>query len=182
MLAFSSRNATNPLSELNDFSRKICASPPPVEELKGMLEKVEKKRYPKRMRCFTNAVISASFSMYAGGNVGDALVSAAIGVMLAIASGFFAEIKVNTNFISFCSALLCGLLAALISGLIPVLSVDNIVIGNIMILVPGLALTNSIRDMINGDIVSGLISLSKSVFTAVALAAGFALSLIICGL
>ena len=40
---------------------------------------------------------------------------------------------------------------------------DKIIIGNIMLLIPGIALTTSLRDMINGDTISGLLGLSEAV-------------------
>ena len=42
-----------------------------------------------------------------------------------------------------------------------------------MLLIPGLALTNAIRDMMNGDTVSGLLRLCDSLLRALAIAAGF---------
>ena len=51
---------------------------------------------------------------------------------------------------------------------------DKIIIGNIMLLIPGIALTTSLRDMINGDTISGLLGLSEAVLKALAIAIGFA--------
>ena len=56
-----------------------------------------------------------------------------------------------------------------------------IIIGNIMLLIPGVVLTNSIRDMLSGDMISGLLRLSESVVLAVAIAIGFALSAALLG-
>lgn len=56
-----------------------------------------------------------------------------------------------------------------------------IIIGNIMLLIPGVVLTNSIRDMLSGDMISGLLRLSESVVLAVAIAIGFALSTALLG-
>ena len=41
-----------------------------------------------------------------------------------------------------------------------------------MLLVPGLAITNAIRDSINGDVVSGLARATEAIFIAVAIAVG----------
>ena len=51
-------------------------------------------------------------------------------------------------------------------GWIP--SVDKIIIGNIMLLIPGIALTNSLRDMISGDIISGLLRFLDAILVAAA--------------
>ena len=85
-------------------------------------------------------------------------------------------------FAVFCSSLFCGVLASISVKLGLSNSIDAVIIGNIMLLVPGLSLTNSIRDMINGDVISGIIRLAESTFVAVAIAAGFALALMPFGL
>jgi len=85
-------------------------------------------------------------------------------------------------FVTFCSAIFCGLLASFSAFAGLGVDIDKIVIGNIMILVPGLALTNSIRDIINGDVIAGLARLAESLFITISLAAGFALALIPFGL
>lgn len=60
-------------------------------------------------------------------------------------------------------------------------SFDKIIIGIIMLLILGIALTFSIRDMIKGDIISGLLGLSEALLRATAIAMGFALVFIIRG-
>ncbi len=52
------------------------------------------------------------------------------------------------------------------------LRVDKIIIGSIMPLVPGVAITNALRDSISGDFVSGMSKLSEAVIIAVAIAIG----------
>jgi uncharacterized membrane protein YjjP (DUF1212 family) len=170
------------LNSLNDFSRTVCRDTPDVDRLEVLLKQIEKRPYPKRIRFCTHALISASFSLFAGGSLTDAAVSASIGVLLAAASTFMGRIKINPIFAVFCSSAFCGIIAAALFSIGIGDAIDKIIIGNIMILVPGLAITNSIRDMINGDIVSGLMRLAESLFIAVAIAAGFALALMPFGL
>ena len=54
-------------------------------------------------------------------------------------------------------------------------------IGDIMLLIPGIALTNSISNIIVGDTVSGLTRLTESLVLAAALAGGFMLAIFIIG-
>ena len=58
---------------------------------------------------------------------------------------------------------------------------DMIMIGGIMLLIPGIAMTNAIRDMLIGDIASGLLRLINSLLVAAAIACGFAFSIIALG-
>ena len=58
---------------------------------------------------------------------------------------------------------------------------DKIMIGDIMLLIPGVLMTNSFRDFISGDMISGLLHFSEAMITAVCVAAGFILSKILLG-
>ena len=49
---------------------------------------------------------------------------------------------------------------------------DKIIIGAIMPLVPGIAFTTSIRDIYNGDYLSGTIHLLDAIITAICVAVG----------
>lgn len=51
-------------------------------------------------------------------------------------------------------------------------NVDKISIENILLLIPGLAFTNSLRDMFSRDTITGLVKLSESVFLDMAIATG----------
>ena len=59
------------------------------------------------------------------------------------------------------------------------LSTDKIIIGALMNLVPGIAITSFMRDIIAGDLMAGIIRLTESVLvaTAIAIGAGIALTM-----
>ena len=54
---------------------------------------------------------------------------------------------------------------------IPIMQ-DKVIIGAIMPLVPGIALTTSIRDLFNGDYLSGAIHMIDAILTAFCIAIG----------
>ena len=49
---------------------------------------------------------------------------------------------------------------------------DKVLIGIIMLLIPGIMLTNSIRDILLGDIISGSLRLVEAILMAATLALG----------
>lgn len=57
----------------------------------------------------------------------------------------------------------------------------KIIIGNIMLLVPGVAFVNALRDMIGGDMMSGILRVCESILLAVFLAAGSFMALMFLG-
>jgi uncharacterized membrane protein YjjP (DUF1212 family) len=52
-----------------------------------------------------------------------------------------------------------------------------VIIGNIMPLVPGVAFTNGLRDLIHGDLVSGITRIVEAVLIAFSIALGVGISL-----
>jgi uncharacterized membrane protein YjjP (DUF1212 family) len=53
---------------------------------------------------------------------------------------------------------------------------DKISIGNIMVLIPGLMITNSFREMFSNNLLSGSVRFLESVLIALAIAVGMALA------
>lgn len=77
-------------------------------------------------------------------------------------------------FAEFTASFIIGLLA-LVMVLIEVGSeLDKIIIGSVMPLVPGLAITNAVRDLMAGHLVSGLSKGADAFLTAFAIGAGIA--------
>ena len=65
------------------------------------------------------------------------------------------------------------------ANLIPGLQMDKIMIGDIMLMIPGLAMTNALRNMLVGNTISGTMRLAESLIWAAALAGGFMVALAI---
>lgn len=76
---------------------------------------------------------------------------------------------------SFLLSAACTVIAVMSCWIIPNLDYDKIIIGNIMLLIPGLAFCNGLRDLIVGDTISGGLSLSEALLSALAIAFGFAI-------
>ena len=76
-----------------------------------------------------------------------------------------------------CCCALAAFIALIIATSVPAASYQPIISGVIMLFVPGVAITNSIRDFLSGDMLAGLIRMVEAVLTAVSLAAGAGLVL-----
>lgn len=70
------------------------------------------------------------------------------------------------------AAIVMTILTVGIVHIFPQMIVDNILTGALMPLVPGLALTNALRDLFKGDIVSGMARICEALLTAFALGGG----------
>ncbi len=172
----------NYLDKLNDTCRKICVGSPPISEARKWMEEIESKRYNTGIQSVVYAFVAASFSLFFGGGVRDAAISAAIGVVLYFLDQCFAKRQLNRIFSVFVVSVLCGLIAA---GAIRIgwgRKLSSILIGDIMLLVPGLAITNSVRDMMKGDMLSGILRLLESILIAIFMTIGFAIPQMLLGI
>lgn len=166
------------VARINEFSRQLCASPQEVEELAERVQELRRAPvYPAWIRCGMYAIISAAFSVFFGGTAHDALTAAISGILLFLSLRVMGRLRVSSILLN----LLCSAFAALAVAGMVALGIgqhpDKIIIGNIMLLIPGIALTSSLRDMINGDTISGLLGLCEAVLKALAIAIGFAIVL-----
>lgn len=183
------RNSTNYdiLDELNNLSRYVCNNHPSSKEMRKMFLEIMSRPKHKKVIGFLGAAMAAGgFAVFFGGNLIDGLVSAILGIFMAQTEKLIAKYDGNTLARVFITSILGGLFAIFMVYLAIVsfdyhLHIDKIVIGGIVILIPGIALTNSIRDMLIGDLAAGLLRFSNSLLIAIAISCGFALSLMLLG-
>lgn len=76
---------------------------------------------------------------------------------------------------SFAAAFVIGLLAYLAVHFHLAVNIDNIIIGAVMPLVPGVAITNSFRDILAGHLISGTARGTEAIFIAGSVGLGIAL-------
>ena len=157
---------------VNELSRNISAGNfYSLAEIEEKLKEIkETNPYPLMVRIFASGFACFSFTYIFGGNLLDSAAAFIIGLaayfimdILRNVSGFLANI-IGGAVIAFLALILLNL------GLGNAL--DKIIIGSIMILVPGVAITNGVRDILAGDYLSGSSRIIDAIFVAVAIAAG----------
>jgi uncharacterized membrane protein YjjP (DUF1212 family) len=161
------------ISRVNDLSRNIQTQTLSVDQFYDELLKIENgKRYSTLITLFFSALGAAAFSILFGGNIKDAIAAFIIGVVIKLFSNLCNEFNINDFFInSISGAIVAGM--ALVSVKLGIASnTDIVIIGAVMLLVPGLAITNAIRDTIAGDLVSGLTRAAEAFLIAISIAVG----------
>ena len=91
------------------------------------------------------------------------------------------KLRANRLLIRFLCSFLVTVLTFVFSRLGLVSSVDEIIIGILMTLVPGCGFTNALRDIFTGDSISGALRLIEAVLVAFAIAAGYVLAGVLTG-
>ena len=163
------------VAKVNELSRRICADPAGLNELKAGLDGIKNgKRISVSLELAMHMMIASSLSVFFGGTLMDGIAAALSGAILYATLHGSAVLRLNTIIQNmFCSAVTAISVLLLVRAGIGV-QPDKIMIGDIMLVIPGLQLTNSLRDMINGDMISGLLNMSEALLKAVAVAIGFA--------
>jgi len=186
ILTQSRRIVSNPstdlarLEALNSLSRKACSEHFSPEVLK---QEVAGLNVPasKCMYLAGGFLAAFAFALFFGSTFPEALISGAAGIVVCLLSGFISRFLPNAVFSNFISAFLTGLMIYPLCRLVPSLSPARILIGDVMLLIPGLAITNSTRDIIVGDTISGTMRFVESILWAGALALGFVAAMMITG-
>ena len=167
------------VAKINALSRRFCAGALTLAEFRTAVQAIRDERpTPAWQELLLYMVISFSLSTFFGGNLADGIAASLSGMVL------FAMIRMSTTLqmnsllqTAICSAVTALAVLLLVKAGIGV-HPDKIMIGNIMLVIPGIQLTTSLRDMINGDTISGLLNLSEAVLKAISVALGFALVLL----
>jgi uncharacterized membrane protein YjjP (DUF1212 family) len=166
------------ISRVNDLSRRIKTNNLTANFVQSELMKISSEpRYSYAVTLFFSAVAASFFTLLFGGNISDFIISFFIGIIIKSISIFLSNIDINEFFINAVGGATAALLALAAVYLKLAASVDTIIIGSIMLLVPGLAITNAIRDTISGDLVSGISRALEAFLVAVAIAVGSGVTL-----
>ena len=171
------------LHKLNDLSRRICSSPQmTVDEIRNEYTTIKNsKKYPFWIECISYIVVAGSFTIFFGGGFLEALVSMLIGCLLRFIVFFADKAELNKIFSKFICSLALSFFAFFAMSIGIISSIDNVIIGNIMLLIPGVGLTNSLRDLLTGDSIAGLLRMIEAILSALAIAAGYFLFIFLIG-
>ena len=164
------------LETLNALSRRCCAAPMAASELRSALAECNAPRSPLTLY-IGSALAAGSFAVFFGGGILDGVVAALFGLLICCLQEHLPGLCPNSVIVYFLSALVTGFGVCLLSKGILLLRPDKIMIGDIMLLIPGIALTTAIRNILVGDTISGILKLTESLVYAMALAGGFMLAI-----
>lgn len=169
-------NDLNGVECFNAMSRAICHRKPAIEEAREWFSQIGKIRrsYALPVYLLGNALGAFGFAYFFGGNHVDAVLSAICGLVVGLMGRFMGDMKTNQFFKTIASSFIMALLAYSMAGLGMTNNVDAVIIGTLMILVPGLLFTNAMRDIIYGDTNSGVNRIVQVLLIAMAIALGTA--------
>ena len=165
------------MEKLNALSRSICSDPIPIEDLRQRIETISKGEKPFGVQFWGSILAAGSYAVFFGGTWNDGLAAAIFGAVICLLQMLLDRTEINTVARNLLISLLVGLGVGITAHFDPTLQMDKILIGDIMLLIPGLAMINAVRNILLGNTISGLVRLADSLLWAGSLAGGFMIAL-----
>lgn len=168
---------------VNDISRKMSTGEIALGEAYQSLRKIEEARplYPIWLQILAAAMTSGFFALMYGGtwiDVGPAIIAGGVSYLIYLNASKMVGVKF---FAEVLASFIIGTIAYFLYHLGWNFHVDKVIIGSVMPLVPGVLITNAVRDLMAGDLVSGLARGAEAFFTALAVGTGIAVVISVLG-
>lgn len=164
---------------VNDVSRKLSTGEYTLETAYVQLQEIDKSNvmFPLWLQLIAASVASGCFLLLFNGLWTDfpaAMVAGGLGFFMVTLINELTRVKFFAEFVA---SLVVGLTSFVAISFGFGAELDKIIIGSVMPLVPGLLITNAVRDLMAGHFMSGLSKGAEALLTAFAIGAGIALVL-----
>ena len=170
------------VEKVNALSRQLCAQPVPLGVFQREVARLRRDgTSPVWIQRVMYVIISAAFCLFFGGTATDAAAAAIAGLVLFQTLLLTKPLGLNGTLQCMMASFITGLAVVLLFWLGIGQNPDKISMGNIMLLIPGIAFTAALRDIINGDTLAGIMGLCEAILRAMAVAIGFAAVLTMTG-
>lgn len=171
----------NRVTAVNQLSREIAEGKHSLEDVRRVLEEI--KRMPGKRwytQVLASGIGSAAFCCLFGGNWGDTLSALVAGLLLYLFVLFISVPHLSKIVGNIGGGALVTVVCSVMYLADAGQHLNFMIIGSIMPLVPGVAFTNAIRDMADGDYISGSVRMLDAllVFLSIAIGVGMAFNLI----
>jgi len=166
-------NDLQKIEMVNSFSRSLMVNTVSYDDAMKLLKDIENTpRHAFPLRLVASGVTAFVYALLFRAAFQEALVAAVISMVIYSVKEKISEIGFFLFFEYFMSGLIAGAMSLIAFKLFPAMNIYKIIIGSIMVLVPGVAITNGIKDALYGDTVSSIYRLTEAAFIAIGVASG----------
>ena len=171
------------LDQLNVLCRSLCKEPMDYESIQEQLHLIDQHaNFRAAELCLATGGSGLFFTLLFGGSLAEALCACCTCLVLWGLITSMNRIHVNGLFLNVAGGFWVALSGLLCYRFGWVGQYDTMIVGSIMALVPGLPMTNAIRDLIAGDIVAGITKFTEALLVAAGIAVGAAMPLSLAGM
>lgn len=161
------------IDAINTLSRNIAQGIICLDEAICELEKIKSQQTWSAIMGYVFVALGcSSLTILYGGTYVDAVVTTVISLLVRLLTNITSSRQINQVITNLMASICISILAILSVKLGIGENVDKIIIGSIMVLVPGILLTNGIRDIANNDYLSGIIRIIEALLIATSIAIG----------
>ena len=171
------QNRTNldAVCALNDLVRKIYNETPTNDFIEQQIKAIN-SLHPIMPLVFLGYGLGAGgYAIFFGGGLHEGIIAGIIGFLMYFFVWINEILGINSLMRTTLTSMFLTILAILFYHFHLIYNLDATIIGCLMILTPGIAITNSLRDIIDGNYVSGQARLVEAFFIATAIALGVGL-------
>ncbi len=166
------------IERVNSLSRRFVAGKISLDDaIIEMQEIKERKPYSFWFKTVSFMLTCTFFTFLFDGNINDALCATFVGFIAGFANSFMSKRKISSFLVILFSSMFIGFFAKFFLSFGIGIHEDKIIIACLMPLVPGVALTNAVRDILSGDYLSGVARIVEALAVAVATAVGIGLAI-----
>jgi uncharacterized membrane protein YjjP (DUF1212 family) len=120
----------------------------------------------------SGAATSGFFCLLFGGSWSEFGIAFVMGFLVSASLKYISRLPVNNFLLNALAAALIVIISKVMDIYVPFIRLDYIIIGGIMILVPGLQIVNAIRDTMSGDLVAGTARGMEAIIITIGIVAG----------
>lgn len=171
-------NNLDRVDRLNNLSRFICSEKPDFATVSNYISQIKKRKtYPFYAIVLSYAVVGATFALFFGGGWRESVAGGIIAAIISLIEQAVTKVRPSVFFMSLICSLFTAAAAVLCYYFGLTTEYDSVIIGAAMTLVPGITITNCMRDFIAGDFIAGLYTLIEALLTATGMAVGAAFAI-----
>lgn len=169
------------LHALNDLSRRIACGNIDYNDIRQEIDNIKNMKLNLPLIFVGYVLSSAMFCVFFGGGVKEMITSGIIGGGLYFFIYAMEMLDINSIIRTLLGSMFLSALSILAHKMSIIENHAAIIIGVLMCLVPGIAITNSLRDVISGDFVSGVSRLVEAILIATSIAVGVGFMMMLLG-
>lgn len=169
------------IEQYNSLSRRICEEKPEFSDIDSEIRSIKSRSsYPSWLLLLGYVMGAAGFAVFFGGTVRDGIAAAVIAPVVFLLDSIhfdYFNSMVKTLLIAF----FAGVLSCLAANLGIADNMNMVIVGTMMLLIPGLSLGNAMRDLLCGDTLAGTLKTVQAILSATMIAIGYALAIVLTG-